>query len=179
MRIESNSCVCVTRSSNTRGQYNNRWKLVGLLSACCFFPHAGVQIHHSGSNQINQISEGGVTVTLNTDETVCVHVFMFAAGCVLAEAAAKKGNNSINRILFLNTTAVVTVTVWHVRQRGGCVSSLVTKTPQGNPNGQQSPRLRFSFKKRSRQTHHEAETVAWIQPAKCTQGWLYGRQRTH
>lgn len=44
------------------------------------------------------------------------------------EAAAKKGNNSVNRIQFLNTTAVVTVTMWHIRQQGGCVSSLMTKS---------------------------------------------------
>lgn len=44
------------------------------------------------------------------------------------EAAAKKGNNTIIRIQFLNTTAVVTVTMWHIRQQGGCVSSLMTKS---------------------------------------------------
>lgn len=44
------------------------------------------------------------------------------------QAAAKKGNNSVNRIQFLNTTAVVTVTMWRVRQQGGCVSSPMTKS---------------------------------------------------
>lgn len=74
---------------------------------------------------------------LNTDKTVCVHVFGLLPKCCwmcvcrlqpIFEAAAKKGNNSVNRIQFLNTTAVVTVTMWRVRQQGGCVSSLMTKS---------------------------------------------------
>lgn len=57
---------------------------------------------------------------LNT-ETVCRLQLIF-------ETAAKKGNNSINRIGFLNITAVVTVTMWHISQQGSRVSSLMTKS---------------------------------------------------
>lgn len=47
------------------------------------------------------------------------------------EVAAKTFNDSMNRTQLLNTTAVVTVTMWHVGQRRGCVSSLMKERVSG------------------------------------------------
>lgn len=73
------------------------------------------------------------TLKLNTGKTGIVFLCFccWMSVCRLQpifEAAAKKGNNTINRIQFLSTTAVVTVTMWHIRQQGGCVSSVMTKS---------------------------------------------------
>lgn len=96
------------------------------------------------------------------------------------EAAAKKGNNSVNRIQFLNTTAVVTVTMWHIRQQGGCVSSLMTKSessrdPKKIRTGSKAQLDLGSVSGNRRSVR--AQTVAWMQPAKCTQWWLQRCQR--
>lgn len=109
------------------------WEMI--LTQCCIRS----LLHHSGSNQIYP-SEGRVVHVdiKHRRDCLCSFVCAFAKGllhvCLQAptysifEAVAKNGNNSTNRIQFLNTTAVVTVTMWHIRQQGGCVSSLMTKS---------------------------------------------------
>lgn len=104
-----------------------------ILTQCCIRS----LLHHGDVIRFAQAKAESCTLKLNTDKTVCVHVFVLLLKCCwmcvcrlqpIFEAAAKKGNNSVNRIQFLNTTAVVTVTMWRVRQQGGCVSSPMTKS---------------------------------------------------
>lgn len=100
-----------------------------ILTQCCIRS----LLHHPGCNQICP-SEGRVMhVELKHWQDCLCSCFKCCWMCVcrlqpIFEVAAKKFNNSINRIQFLNTTAVVTVTMWHIRQQCGCVSSLMKES---------------------------------------------------